>query len=333
MTPERSRRNRSRASPTLVVVVVLALSAYHLATLARLSLEETASRGQMLAQAIFQRAKEVVAAGGADPYEALRADGGMRSIIESSVGYSENVTYAAIVNKDGIAVAHTFPTLEGQPLAEQEDLAPLACAPARSRSCAPSIRTAPLKSASRCSRAISQFGSIRIGVSTLLVRSELRRAVLRRRRHRARRARRVVAVRDAAVAVDAAADSCDPERAVAARTRRARRQARSAGAGVPATSGSSFDAVSAQLSRSVGARPIRRRRAPAVATDLESVDGQPRGCGGAVFAARRTDLLQQGHERAAAARRSIDALPADAPGEADRRAHAGGPANRRGRCR
>ena len=44
---------------TLVVVVVAILSAYHLASLARLSLEDTASRGQMLAQAIFQRAQDV----------------------------------------------------------------------------------------------------------------------------------------------------------------------------------------------------------------------------------------------------------------------------------
>ena len=40
----------------------------------------------MLAQAIFQRAQEVVAQGGADPYAALRDDGGVRSILESSVG-------------------------------------------------------------------------------------------------------------------------------------------------------------------------------------------------------------------------------------------------------
>src|SRR6478735_3254936 len=110
---------------TLVVVVVLGLSAYHLATLARLSLQETAARGEMLAQAIFQRASQVVAQGGADPYEALRADGGVRSIIESSTAYSPNVTYAAIVNKDGIAVAHNFASLEGEPMARQEDFGPL----------------------------------------------------------------------------------------------------------------------------------------------------------------------------------------------------------------
>ena len=131
----------------------------------------------MLSQAIFQRARQVVAEGGADPYGALRADGGVRSILESSVGYSENVTYAAIVDKDGIAVAHLFPTLEGQPLAEQENLAPLVRAGTIAQLRAVySDRTfeirQPMLAGDR------QFGSIRIGVSTLLVRSELRRAVL-----------------------------------------------------------------------------------------------------------------------------------------------------------
>jgi signal transduction histidine kinase len=161
---------------TLVVVVVLALSAYHLATLARLSLQETAARGEMLAQAIFQRARQVVAEGAADPYAALRADGGVRSILESSVGYSENVTYAAIVDKDGIAVAHLFPTLEGQPMVDQEDLAPLVKAGTIAQLRAVySDRTFEIRQPMLAGD--HQFGSIRIGVSTLLVRSELRHAV------------------------------------------------------------------------------------------------------------------------------------------------------------
>src|SRR3954467_6807793 len=86
---------------TLVVVVVAAISTYHLSTLMRLSFEETASRGQMLAQAIFQRAREVVAQGLPDPYEALRQDGGIRSMSESSTANWPNVTYVAIVNKNG----------------------------------------------------------------------------------------------------------------------------------------------------------------------------------------------------------------------------------------
>ena len=118
-----SIKSRQVAGVTsLVVLIVAALSAYHLATLARLSLEETSSRGDLLRQAIFQRAREVVP-GAKDPYAALQQDGGVRAMLESSVAYSRNVTYAAIVNRDRVAVAHSFKPEEGQKVPDQEDLA------------------------------------------------------------------------------------------------------------------------------------------------------------------------------------------------------------------
>ena len=88
-----SIKSRQVAGVTsLVVLIVTALSAYHLATLARLSMQESAARGELLQQAIFQRAREVVASA-KNPYAALREDGGIRSLLQSSVGYSPNVTY------------------------------------------------------------------------------------------------------------------------------------------------------------------------------------------------------------------------------------------------
>jgi signal transduction histidine kinase len=106
---------------TLVVVIVAVLSVFHLASLARLSLQESALRGDMLKQMIFQRARDVVIAA-ADPYPALAHDGSIRSLLESALAYSPNVVYAAIVNKDGIAIAHSSAVLEGQRIPEQEDL-------------------------------------------------------------------------------------------------------------------------------------------------------------------------------------------------------------------
>ena len=162
---------------TLVVVVVAVLSGYHLATLARLSFQDTASRGQMLAQAIFQRVKEVVAQGGTDPYAAVRADGGIRSMIESSTANWPNVTTVAIVNKDGVAVAHNFTSLEGQFIAKQEDFAPLATGRALDQfQAVNSDRTFEITLPMRDERDES-FGEIRIGVSTTLIRRELRSAV------------------------------------------------------------------------------------------------------------------------------------------------------------
>jgi len=102
---------------TLVVFIVAILSAFHLATLARLSLAESQSRGDLLLHAIFQRAREVAPAAAAEPngasdpdaaYLALQGDGGIRSLLESSMGFAGNVTYAAIINRDGVAVAHSL---------------------------------------------------------------------------------------------------------------------------------------------------------------------------------------------------------------------------------
>jgi signal transduction histidine kinase len=161
---------------TLVVLIVAALSGYHLATLARLSLQETASRAELLSRAIFQRAREVVATPTADPYAALRSDGGIRSILESSIGYSRNVTYAAIVDPHGTAVAHSFPSQEGSVMSEQEDFVPIVDAGALTQLRAVySDRTYEIREPILAGS--EQFATIRIGVSPLLVRSELQDAL------------------------------------------------------------------------------------------------------------------------------------------------------------
>ena len=163
---------------SLVVAVVMALSAYHMATLARLNLEDTASRGQMLANALFQRAKQVVAQGGVDPYEALRQDGGIQSIISSASAYSNNVTYVAIVNKDGVAIAHSFDQLVGTAMPPQGDFLPLAGAPPIQQLRAVySDQTYEINEPMVDQVTDQVFGTIKIGVSTTLLRAELRDAM------------------------------------------------------------------------------------------------------------------------------------------------------------
>ena len=107
---------------TLVVAIVAVMSAYHLATLARMSLDETEQRAQMLARSVFQRARAVVPPPGTDLATALRQDGGVRSILESGIGFGPYVTYTAIVDANGVTIAHGFPSEEGKLLPEQEEL-------------------------------------------------------------------------------------------------------------------------------------------------------------------------------------------------------------------
>jgi signal transduction histidine kinase len=161
----------------LVVVIVAILSAYHLSTLSAFLLEDTSSRAQLLAQVLFQRASEVVREGPKDPYAALRNDGGIRSILQSSIGYSEiGVTSAAIVNAEGIAIAHAIQRREGAPLPEQEDFAAIVDGkPWDQIRAVYSDRTFEVRQPLLAGD--QQFGSIRIGVSTLLVRAELQSAL------------------------------------------------------------------------------------------------------------------------------------------------------------
>ena len=157
---------------SIVGMAIVGLSLIHLASLARISLEESRARGELLANAIFHRAREVVGVR-SDPYAALRQDGGLRAILESSI-YSKNVTYAAIVGASGVIVAHTDSGREGQPLAEGGDLAALLA-----RSSFDQLREIyseegrTLEVRQPLLMGSAQFGSIRIGVSTLLIRREL----------------------------------------------------------------------------------------------------------------------------------------------------------------
>jgi hypothetical protein len=136
------------------------------------SLEESQARADFIARAIYQRAREVIGEG-TDPYKALRGDPGLRSILTWSL-YSKNVTFAAIVDVNDIVVAHADPALDGQPLPPGGDLSKLLSRPALSQLVAIySGQGRNLELQQPLLLGNSQFGSLRIGVSTLLIRQDL----------------------------------------------------------------------------------------------------------------------------------------------------------------
>ena len=160
----------------IVGMVVVALSAIDLARVARVSLNESAARAELLANAIFHRAREVVREG-VDPYEALATDAGLRSILEASL-YSDSVTFAAIVDGNGTAVAHVDRSLESKPLRPGGDLSLLLGRPQIWQLTALySDRGRNLELRRPLLLGDVQVGSIRIGVSTLLIRDALNRAL------------------------------------------------------------------------------------------------------------------------------------------------------------
>jgi len=161
------------AVTTIVGLAVVMLSAVHVARLARVVLHESEARGQLLANAIFHRAREVVVTGAGDPYAALAADPGLRAILESSI-YGESVTGASILDTQGVVRASSDPTQEGKAYPPQEDLASLINADSLDQ-----LRTIyardgrTLEVRQQMVLGDQPFGSIRIGVSTVLMRQEL----------------------------------------------------------------------------------------------------------------------------------------------------------------
>ena len=161
------------AVTTIVGLAVVMLSAVHVARLARVVLHESEARGQLLANAIFHRAREVVVTGAGDPYAALRADPGLRAILESSI-YGESVTGASMLDTQGVVRASSDPTQEGKRYPPQEDLASLINADSVDQ-----LRTIYardgriLEVRQQMVLGDQPFGSIRIGVSTVLMRQEL----------------------------------------------------------------------------------------------------------------------------------------------------------------
>jgi signal transduction histidine kinase len=161
------------AVTTIVGLAVVMLSAVHVARLARVVLHESEARGQLLANAIFHRAREVVVTGAGDPYAALAGDPGLRAILESSI-YGESVTGASILDTQGVVRASSDPTQEEKPYPPREDLASLINADSIDQ-----LRTIyardgrTLEVRQQMVLGDQPFGSIRIGVSTVLMRQEL----------------------------------------------------------------------------------------------------------------------------------------------------------------
>src|SRR3989442_4774505 len=154
---------------SIVGTVVVVLSLLQLSRLARVSLDESRARAQLLSNAIYHGGSEVVNQG--DFAKAWRADPGLRSILEASL-YDDNVTYAAIVDTSGLVIA---PSIEGQTLLPPaDDLPTLLSKSAQAQLAAIySGQGRTLEVRQPLLLGDTEFGSIRIGVSTLLIRRTL----------------------------------------------------------------------------------------------------------------------------------------------------------------
>jgi signal transduction histidine kinase/HAMP domain-containing protein len=160
----------------IVGIAVLVLSGLYVTGLVEVVLRGSLARGQLLSNAIFHRAREVVTTS-PDPYGALRADPGLRSILESSI-YGESVTGAFILDAAAIVIASSDTTRVGLRRAESADLAALLDQNSiRQLLVIYSQEGQTLEVRQPMMLGDEAFGAIRIGVSTLLMRQELNAAL------------------------------------------------------------------------------------------------------------------------------------------------------------
>ena len=164
------------AVTAIVGLSVVALSVLHVTRLAQVGLQESQARGELLANAIFHRVRQLVTTT-PDPYSALRTDPGLLALLQSSI-YGESVTDAAISDPAGVIVADSDIARVGQHLPTRPDLAELIDASALDQLRVIYARDAGAHEVRQPMMLDDQaFGSIRIGVSTLLLRQALNAAL------------------------------------------------------------------------------------------------------------------------------------------------------------
>ena len=158
----------------IVALAILVLSYVFLTTLVEVSLKESAARGELLKNAIYHRAQAVVP-GQANAHEALREDGGLRSILESTIYETRSVLYADIRDATGKAIVSSDPTREGKQAPAVGRLDDVLAMPALARLVRIySSEGQTLEIGENLTLAGADFGSIRVGISTLLIQRDLR---------------------------------------------------------------------------------------------------------------------------------------------------------------
>jgi nitrogen fixation/metabolism regulation signal transduction histidine kinase len=174
----RLRPRQVMALGAVILFVIAVSTVAHLASVARIALSAAAEEGELLARQLYHQSSQVVGASPLSSPTLLQRDPGIRAMLEGIVGYSHTVVYAAIVDPSDRVLAHSNPKLEGELLPPRDSLERLKAwwtlQTVVSLVWEPGVYEAqvPMRMGER------PFGTVRVGVSTSLLRQELTRAAL-----------------------------------------------------------------------------------------------------------------------------------------------------------
>jgi PAS domain S-box-containing protein len=168
-------RAREVIAITLLTFLVAATtSLVHLAQLSRVVVEEETRQADLIARQVSAQANRALAsAPGRDPAQALRQSAELRNLLDATLGISPHLLDVMIVDRRGLVVVHGEPNKEGLPPPDRPALArllgldPVRRLEALARGGAVYDASLPITLNGR------PFGSIRLGISSTLLRREL----------------------------------------------------------------------------------------------------------------------------------------------------------------
>jgi PAS domain S-box-containing protein len=176
----RLKRKETLAVTAFTVFVVAATTVLHFTHLTRVSVQGAVYQAELVARQIYaQNRRSLARAPGQDPWQVLRDDRELRSLLDDSVGYSTRILYVLLADPTNTVILHSEPRKEGTVEPERLDLRGILGANAALRffrlyqAGATYEVVLPLQLNDR------PFGSIRVGLPASLLRRELNSSLLR----------------------------------------------------------------------------------------------------------------------------------------------------------
>jgi signal transduction histidine kinase len=164
----------------LALLLVATTTVTHLSQLSRVVIEEAADQADLISRQIYAQTRRTLNRNPrSEPIDALAGDQELRGLLDASVGYSPDLVYALIADRTGRSILHTQHAREGLVAPPQPGLAELIGLDPVNRFIA--LYRIGRVYETRLPLVLDgePFGSIRLGVSTTLVRRELTAGVKR----------------------------------------------------------------------------------------------------------------------------------------------------------
>ncbi|MEE8229729.1 MAG: ATP-binding protein [candidate division NC10 bacterium] len=160
---------------TLLTLLVVATTTFiHLSQLTRVVVQEALQQAELIAKQMYARSSRSLSrARGRNPAEILRRDQELRTLLDASVGYSPHLLYALIADQKGKMILNSEREKEGSDAPERPSLEHLLSLDPIGRFRALYERGKIYETTLPLSLNNKPFGSIRLGITTSLLRREL----------------------------------------------------------------------------------------------------------------------------------------------------------------